>query len=299
MECPLCESKKTQLQSSLDVERIISCWEQGLKIDVRGELRGVSIIELYKCRDCALQFFKPNSIAGSPSLYEQLGRADWYYMPRKWEHDVASEDLEGCENGIELGCGFGDFVARVSKEMGIQFEGCEQNPSAVKVARDNGVHVHLKDSESLAKERPGAYAAVCSFQVLEHVTDPAVFLKAACHLLRPGGKLIFGVPNAKSFLRYSFNPLDMPPHHMTRWTDAVLRKLPRLLPLKLVRVAYEPLRDYHVDEYVLSHTGNLSRRWLRLFGHPGIQSTLIRLIRHSGIQHYLLGHTIYACYRRV
>jgi SAM-dependent methyltransferase len=297
--CPLCGSSPSSLVQTLEVNRIVGEWARQLGIDVSGEFHGILKFELRRCRNCTLQFFHPDSLAGSPLLYGQLEKFDWYYMHRKWEHDVALKDLDGCKNGIELGCGFGDFVSRVIQEKKIPFEGSEQNPSAVEVAGRSGIPVHLETAEKLAKSRPAAYSAVCSFQVLEHLTSQADFLHASCNLLQAGGKLMLGLPNADSFLRHQFNLLDMPPHHMTRWTAEVLSRLPRWFPLKLVRIAYEPLADYHVNGYVGAYTDLLANRGLRVFAMPKIRSLIARFIRTSGVQKALRGQTIYACYVRV
>ena len=72
--------------------------------------------------------------------------------------------------------------------------------------------------EDHADQRPGHYDAVTSFQVLEHVTEPASFLRACVKALRPGGRLLLGVPNNDSFLGLlEDNWLNMPPHHMSLW----------------------------------------------------------------------------------
>jgi hypothetical protein len=104
------------------------------------------------------------------------------------------------------------------------------------------------------------------------------------------------LPNAKSFLRLHFNALDAPPHHMTRWTASTLTSLQKYFPLKLLRIAYEPLADHHVEEYVDGHIGALSRVGLRFVRHPAVRAAGLRLIRKSAIQKRLLGQTIYACY---
>ena len=158
--------------------------------------------------------------------------------------------------------------------------------------------MRLDTLQSLAKSRPGSYSAVCAFQVLEHVPDPGSFLDAACALLQPGGKLMLGLPNADSFLRHQFNPLDMPPHHMSRWTREVLARIPSFFPLKLVRTANEPLTTYQVTEYVDAYTGFLARYYLRVLLHPGIRSRIARFIRWSKIHRFLMGQSIYACYVR-
>lgn len=298
-KCPLCGSSATTIRRKLAASRLVEEWNRSFGIDIEGELEGTSEIQERLCTSCALAFFGPESAIGSPALYQALGKFDWYYMPRKWEHDIAIEDMNSCKIGIEIGCGFGDFVARVTSQKQIVFEGCEQNPSAVELARKKGLSVHLEDAESLAKARPSVYDVVCSFQVLEHVGRPDSFLQAACTLLRPGGKLMLGLPNAESFLRHQFNLLDMPPHHMTRWTADVLFCLPRWFPLRLVRIAYEPLADYHIAGYVEAYSGLLASHGLHVLTLPRIRSSIARLIRASRIQKVLRGQTIYACYVRV
>jgi SAM-dependent methyltransferase len=271
---------------------------QDFKIDVRSEFGEVSTIELNKCNDCVIQFFKPDSLAGSPQMYVALEKQEQYYLPRKWEHDMALADMDGSRNGIEIGAGFGSFVERVKKEKGIPFDGCEQNPSAIQVARSNGITLLLEDSDSLAKRLPRAYDVVCCFQVLEHVSRPRDLLHSFCDLLRPGGKLLLGLPNADSFLKHQFNLLDLPPHHMTRWTAEVLTHLQAWFPLKLIRVAYEPLPDYQVEYYLRAYLDFLRKWGLGIAAWPAIRSRIARVIRRPGVRRFLRGQTFYASYQR-
>ena len=298
MKCPLCASSKTSLKDSLEVSRIVSRWQQDFGIDVRSEFGSVSVIEFHACANCALIFFKPDSLTGSPRLYEALEKIDWYYLPKKWEHDAALQDMRDSQNGIEIGCGFGAFVSRVIAEKNIPFEGCEQNPSAVRIGQANGITVRLESLEDLASRRPAAYDVVCSFQVLEHVTSPGAFLECACTLLRPGGKLILGLPNANSFLKHQFNLLDLPPHHMSRWTAEVVTRLQAWFPLQLVRIAYEPLADTAVDTYLDAYSNIFRRRGLGILARPGIRSSFARMIGHHRVRRFLHGQGFYVCYVR-
>jgi SAM-dependent methyltransferase len=297
--CPLCQHSESTVEDTFDVANVAREWIRVFGINIQQEMSDVSQFRLYKCAACALGFFKPENVAGSPALYEALQEFDWYYMPRKWEHDVALLDIHGCRKGMEIGCGTGDFVKRVLEDKEIAFEGCEQNPSAVKAARRKGLRVHLESAENLAQLYPGSYDVVCSFQVLEHVTRPGSFLDAASMLLRPGGKLLLGLPNAQSFLRHQFNLLDMPPHHMTRWTEDVLLHLQQLFPLKLVHVAFEPLPDYQLHDYVEAYWRALSKSWLRIPSIPAIQELLTKIVQLSGLRRFLTGQTVYVCYTRI
>jgi len=296
--CPLCGSGKVRLRKSFDAQVLEAEWKRIWSISIRDEFHGHPQLQLYECEDCRLRFFVPGDVAGSPRLYEQLEQFSWYYMPEKWEHNVALEDLSGLRVVLEVGCGFGDFLALGRKRGFEMFEGIEQNPSAVRRSISQGLTVRMQDIQVAAAERPGRYDAVCAFQVLEHIADPRSFMKAASELLHPKGKLILGLPNADSFLRYQFNMLDMPPHHMTRWTAEVLTRLHRWLPLKLIRIAYEPLADYHVDGYVEAYTSLLASWGPRIFAHPAVRSRITSLIRKSGVRRFLRGQSIYACYVR-
>jgi SAM-dependent methyltransferase len=297
--CPLCQAAETTVQETFEAAKLIREWLNTFGINIQEELRSASEFQLYQCSVCSLGFFKPESLAGSPALYAALQNLAWYYMPRKWEHDIALLDMQGCKKGMEIGCGAGDFIERVWAEKKIPFEGCEQNPAAVEAARRKGLQVHLERSENLAQQHPGSYDVVCAFQVLEHVTRPGEFLEAAYRLLCPGGKLLIGLPNARSFLRHQFNLLDLPPHHMTRWSAKVLTELQWRFPFRLVRIAYEPLADYHIDGYVEAYTSLFANRAFRVFSNPRVRSLIAGLIRATGIRRTLRGQTIYASFLRV
>ena len=286
------------LRDSLEVSGIILRWEKEMRIDVRSEFKEISAIDFYECCDCAVRFFKPDVAAGSSALYEKLEKLDTYYMPEKWEHHAALQDMGNASNGIEIGCGFGAFVARVIREKGIAFEGCEQNASAVRVAQSNGTPVRLETLGEVLRRSEGGYDAVCAFQVLEHVADPKGFLHSASRLLRPGGKLILGLPNADSFIKHLPSLYQQPPHHMTRWNAKVLTRLSNWFPLQLVRIAYEPLQKYQVEWYVEAYERVLRRLGLGSLVHPWIRSRTTRLIRDSGVRKLLKGETLYASYVR-
>ena len=70
--------------------------------------------------------------------------------------------------------------------------------------------------------------------------------------LKPGGRLIIGVPNNDSYIRRNkmYNKvLNMPPHHVGLWTLDSLKSLEGILPVKLEETFYEPLVDGNVTAY--------------------------------------------------
>ncbi|MGA1840856.1 MAG: class I SAM-dependent methyltransferase [bacterium] len=239
-------------------------------------------------------------MTGSNHLYNQLERFDWYYMQRKWEYDFSINDLKGCQKVLEIGCGSGNFVKYARIKHSLNVEGIEINHSAVKKARDRGLPVRNLDLEDAAKKFAGKYEAVCSFQVIEHVSNPKDFLKWSCMLLKPGGKLILGIPNADSFLKYQFNILDMPPHHMTHWDRHVLSFLPDIFPLRLMRLNKEPLAEYHAEEYIDAYFSYFNKyRITRAIYVSGLRKVLTQFLKYKAVRKYLTGQSLYACFSHV
>jgi hypothetical protein len=117
-------------------------------------------------------------------------------------------------------------------------------------------------------------------------------------LLTPQGRLLLGVPNRESFLRYVDNPLDLPPHHMLRWSAESFERLAGFFPLDVERIRFEPLSAYHIPGYLLAmrnrlaRTGGFSREW---FVRPLIFSlgTLLNL----GLRRFCTGQSLYVVLR--
>lgn len=296
--CPLCGGEQVTTTKHVSMQEIVGAWQSDLRLDIRQYVNGISEIQMLRCASCRLEFFAPPSLVGSPELYEQLEKLDLYYLPRKWEHDVALRELDGCHRGLEIGCGFGDFVERALLVCPA-FEGCEQNLSAIRVAQSRGLPVNHLSLEELSASRARQYDAVCSFQVLEHVANPARFLQDCATLLRPGGKLMLGLPNGDSFLKYQFNVLDMPPHHMTRWTSDVLRNVPKLFPFALDRIEFEPLPEYQVDAYVNAYSSAAVARGARPLTSTRIRRHIQRVVRRSSLRRFLKGQTLHALFTRL
>jgi SAM-dependent methyltransferase len=295
--CPLCSAAAPVLMRTLDVLQLIAEWQRVFQIDITSEMQGVGYIDLFECERCHLQFFVPSRLTGTVRLYEQLEKFEWYYMSR-WEHDVALEELSGCQTFLEVGCGFGDFVARACKN-GIQAEGIELNDSAVKIAQQRGVPVRRLELREMAVRSSAQYDAVGAFQVLEHVPNPGEFLEQLCTLIRPGGKLIICVPNATSFLKYRFDPLDMPPHHLTRWSGQTMQALPQWLPLRRPDIRYEPLAPYHVYGYVQAlGAARIKNHLLRgVFDAVVVPGASI-VLKHISLRKKLIGQTLYVSFLR-
>ena len=83
--------------------------------------------------------------------------------------------------------------------------------------------VRCQRLESFLAEHAGGelFDFVASFHCLEHVPDPRGFVAAMLAALKPGGSLLLSTPySPMSVENHWFDPLNHPPHHMSRWNDS-------------------------------------------------------------------------------
>lgn len=195
---------------------------------------------LWRCPVSQLRFFTP-AAPGDGQFYAAMRETAGYYQNDKWEHRRALTMVRAGERVLDAGCGDGAFL-RKCLEAGARAEGLELNPAAVAQARKAGLEVFERTVEAHLEANRGAYDTVCAFQVLEHVESPAGFLSDLVKLVKPGGRVIIGVPNGDGWVGDSGSVYQWPPHHLTWWGRSSLAYLPRCLPITLERIEQEPLR---------------------------------------------------------
>lgn len=207
----------------------------------------VGPISMMRCTHCELRQFTPDWI-GSPGLYEALLGFPWYYKESKYEFQVAKDLVRPGDSVLEVGCATGNFRQHLPRD--ISYSGLEFNQRAIDAARLRGLDVSAIPLEQVASSRPASFDSVFAFQVLEHVPQPRTFLLDMVGAAKPGGLIVFSVPNEDSFLRHEVNNVtNLPPHHATRWSDATFERLGSLVGARLIDVAHEPLTSDHRGAY--------------------------------------------------
>jgi 2-polyprenyl-3-methyl-5-hydroxy-6-metoxy-1,4-benzoquinol methylase len=146
---------------------------------------------------------------------------------------------------LDIGCGGGLFLGMM-RERGSRVIGLDFSRDAASVAwRRQQVPAVVAEFAS-APLRPGTFAAITMFHVMEHLYDPARYVAAARDLLAPDGRLIIQVPNAASWqcklMGSAWNGMDVP-RHLFDFRDADLEKLLERGGFEVVRRKYFSLRD--------------------------------------------------------
>ena len=197
------------------------------------------ITSLLKCSECGLQYFSP-ATSGNSEFYRQLTYANSsYYSPIKWDFKCAISCAKKSVKLLDIACGGGAFL-EYAQSFGHTVQGIDTNPLAIDQARSRELNAQLISLEQFSKVNAGRFDLVTAFQVLEHISSILPFTQHAAHCLRPGGRLLVSVPNRYRFWRNPNEPLDCPPHHLSRWAKPQLEELAQRCGLKLKRVHYEP-----------------------------------------------------------
>ena len=146
---------------------------------------------------------------------------------------------------LDVGCGGGLFLGMM-RLRGFRVAGLDTSREAASVAwRYHHVPAVVADLEH-APFRPGSFAGITMSHVLEHLSDPCVYLAAAHRLLAPDGRLVIFVPNAASLqfhlLGRRWNGLDVP-RHLFDYRDRDVERMLEAMGFEVVRRSYFSLRD--------------------------------------------------------
>ena len=253
MNCPLCHSSNVSMVEKISVTDLVEIYKNGrlppLNLDVTDEFNDLAEMSFCNCLDCDLRFFDP-IVTGSEQFYEQLQEFEWYYQDEKDEYTYAKKFIDRSNAILEIGSGKGAFAKIISSN---NYTGLEFSQKAIENAALEGVRVLNQSIQQHARDHSDQYEVVLGFQVLEHVGDLHSFVASSVACLKPDGLLLFSVPSADSFVSMvTNNATNMPPHHLSWWSDDSLRSIARIFGLELVDIHHEKLINKYGPVYSYS-----------------------------------------------
>ena len=142
-------------------------------------------------------WWEPN---GSSAMLHKLNPVRLGYIrdqiDQHWSLDECNRrPLEG-KIALDVGCGAGLLTEPLAR-MGAKVTGIDAAPELIEAAKEHAAGQGLEiDYRAVAVEDvEGQFDLVTSLEVVEHVADPAAFVKALARRLAPGGLLILSTPN--------------------------------------------------------------------------------------------------------
>jgi 2-polyprenyl-3-methyl-5-hydroxy-6-metoxy-1,4-benzoquinol methylase len=150
---------------------------------------------------------------------------------------------------LDVGCDTGAFLEAAAQEFGIVPVGVDAAGRAVAAARQQGIEAHHTAIEN-APDHLRDFRLITVIDLIEHVIDPACFLREIRKRLRPGGLVYVETPNIRSAVyrigrglsRFSGWRLSgmlerlFPPQHVQYFTLSSLADLARAVGFEVVQI---------------------------------------------------------------
>lgn len=146
----------------------------------------------------AAEWWDPN---GSSAMLHKLNPVRLSYIRAQldghWHGDARARFPLAGKQTLDVGCGAGLLVEPMAR-MGAQATGVDAAPENIAAARAHaqgqGLDIRYYAGE-LASLPPQQFDLVTSMEVIEHVTDPAAFVRELAARLAPNGLMILSTPN--------------------------------------------------------------------------------------------------------
>jgi SAM-dependent methyltransferase len=213
-KCIICNSQSIEIKTILSTEMKLSL-ESYFGDKIYSDLDSVDY-QIFKCKHCDIEYANP-MISGSKNFYDWITNHQYYYPRERWEWEVVLEyiKINKINSILEIGCGSGDFLEKCNLE-GVNCIGLDMTEKSIQISKEKGLNVYCCTIEEYLKLEGvcKCFDLVVSFHTLEHVDDPASYIQDN---LKLSDRILVSTPLTTMQRLPFFDPLNYPPHHMTRW----------------------------------------------------------------------------------
>lgn len=211
----------------------------------------------------ASDWWDPN---GASAMLHKLNPVRLKYVrdmiDQHWQCDECNRrPLEG-KSALDVGCGAGLLTEPLAR-LGARVTGVDAAPEVIAVARDHasraGLEIDYRTGD--VQELQGQFDLVTCMEVIEHVADPAAFLRALSARIAPEGLLIMSTPNSTGWSKllmitiaegigkvpkgtHDFDKFISPEHLKSLLSDSGLKCL------DVEGIAWSPVRGLHLSDDV-------------------------------------------------
>ncbi len=143
---------------------------------------------------------------GASAMLHKLGPVRLKYIrdriDQHWQCDECSRRPLDGKSALDVGCGAG-LLAEPLARLGAKVTAIDAAPEVIAVARNHAASMGLEIDYRVAavEETEGMFDLVTAMEVIEHVADPATFVKSLARRLAADGLLILSTPNATAWSR--------------------------------------------------------------------------------------------------
>lgn len=181
-------------------------------------------------------------------------------IDQHWSLDECTRRPLDGKTALDVGCGAGLLCEPLAR-MGASVTGLDAAPELIEAAQDHaagqGLEIDYRAADLFDVE--GQFDLVTSLEVIEHVGDPAAFVKALARRLAPGGIMILSTPNRTAWsklltitLAEGFGRIPRGTHDYDQFIAPDEMKIlladAGLKCLDLQGVAVSPMRGLHLSD---------------------------------------------------
>lgn len=183
-------------------------------------------------------------------------------IDQHWQFDECGRKPLTGRAALDVGCGAG-LLAEPLARLGAKVTGIDATPAVIAVAREHAAAMAVEIDYRVGdvQELEGQFDLVTCMEVIEHVAEPAAFVKALAKRLAPGGLLIMSTPNATSWSRLIMITIGEGLRRIPRGTHdfdkfigpdrmKVLLAEAGLKCLDIEGIAWSPTRGVHLSDDV-------------------------------------------------
>ena len=124
-------------------------------------------------------------------------------VDQHWQGDECSRTPLDGKTALDVGCGAG-LLAEPLRRLGARVTGIDASPEVIAVARDHsttaGLEIDYRTGD--VQQLEGQFDLITCMEVIEHVADPAAFIRALANRLAANGLLIMSTPNATGLSKF-------------------------------------------------------------------------------------------------
>ncbi len=234
--------------------------------------------DIVRCRDCGLVFSRdilPDDMLKRLYSLSKVTFAEYTEIIRRDYWACLEPFMNGAQKGaaLEIGCSTGFFLDELLAHGFKDVFGCEPSIEAKEMASPN-----VKKNISLGFFKDGLYAhktfdLVCSFQTLDHLSEPVEVLRVTHDILKPGGLAYFITHNVEGLqakLLGEKSPI-IDVEHIYLFNKATLKRL-------LEKTGFEVLEVSNVkNSYPVDY-------WLKMFPLPqGVKNICRNVVAGVGL----------------
>lgn len=153
--------------------------------------------KIFTCQECKTLFSTKNKLS------ERFDYDDYYHQNNLVAPDFINFRLDEIVSSFEsfrlnnrfldVGCGAGNLLAAAAR-VNWQIEGVEVSKSSVEFLQKQKIQVFHGELFA-ANFQENSFDVVAAVEILEHISEPAKFLKEVFRILRPGGLFFATTPH--------------------------------------------------------------------------------------------------------